>query len=159
MKIEEEIKQKSFRNEYQKAAINVLFTGNWLENKYKHFFKEKKFQITLQQYNVLKILKGQYPDSASINLIKKNMLDKMSDVSRIVERLRKSGLVRRELCPDDRRSVDVTITQVGLDLINEVDRQNDELDAVLNNLSEEEVKILNQLLDKVREDDIQDQED
>ena len=150
MKIEKEITQRDFKNEYQKAAVNVLFTGNWLENKYKHFFKEKQFKVTLQQYNVLKILKNQYPNSASINLIKKSMLDKMSDVSRIVERLRKNGLVKRELCPDDRRSVDVTITEIGLELINDIDRQNDELDQVLGNLSEDEVKLLNSLLDKAR---------
>jgi len=82
--------------------------------------------------------------------IRERMLDKMSDTSRIVDRLLKKELVKKVVCVSDKRLVDVTITQKGLDLLTELDKFNDELDNVLNSISEEEVCTLNQLLDKIR---------
>lgn len=150
MKIEETIQSK-FRNERHKAIVNLLFTGSWLENKLKRFFKT--YKITTQQYNILRILRGQHPNSASINLIKERMLDQMSDVSRIVERLRSNGYVNRELCPSDRRSVDVTLTDKGLSLLSELDEYNNQMDRLMGDLEDSEVKLLNQLLDKMRDMD------
>src|SRR5215213_3289878 len=115
MSLENDIQQKSFRSEYQKAIINILHTQNYLVGIMTDVFKQ--FDITRQQYNVLRILRGQFPEPASINLIKERMLEKMSDSSRIVERLRLKGLIQRAGGKTDKRSVEVTITQDGLDLL------------------------------------------
>jgi len=148
MKLEEEIKQSKFRNEYHKLAVNIFFTYSWLLNLQTQLFK--KFKITSNQYNILRILRGQYPNPATINLLKDRMIDKMSDASRLVERLRKKGLVKRELCENDRRRVDVIITDKGLKLLSDIDKLNDEYDSFFKNLSVTESKTLNDLLDKLR---------
>lgn len=148
MKLEEEIKQSKFRNEYHKLAVNIFYTYSWLLNLQTQLFK--KFKITSNQYNILRILRGQYPNPATINLLKDRMIDKMSDASRLVERLRKKGLVKRELCENDRRRVDVIITDKGLKLLSDIDKLNDEYDSFFKNLSLTESKTLNDLLDKLR---------
>jgi DNA-binding MarR family transcriptional regulator len=148
MKLEDEILQKQFRNEYHKATVNVIFSYNWLVNYQVKLFKP--YGITLQQYNILRILRGQYPKPATIKLIKERMLDKMSDASRLVEKLRLKGLVERNICSNDRRNVDVCITEKGLELLSQLDKHDDEIDAKLSTLSEEEIKHLNNLLDKLR---------
>lgn len=148
MKLEEEISQKKFRNEYHKAAVNIIYTFNWLTAF--HQDSLKKHGITMQQYNILRILRGQHPRPATVKLIRERMLDKMSDASRLVEKLRVKGLVERTLCPTDRRQVDVSITQKGLDLLEHTDKENDKFDQFMSNLSESETKTLNELLDKLR---------
>ncbi len=148
MKIEEEIRQKNFRNEYQKVAINLIYSANWLLHRHKEFFA--RFDITQQQYNVLRILRGQYPDAISTSEIKLRMLDKNSDASRIVERLAIKSLVNKRVCKTDKRLVDVTITPAGLDLLKEIDDFITDLDNIVANLSPEEAGILNNLLDKIR---------
>ncbi|MBI5807261.1 MAG: MarR family transcriptional regulator [Ignavibacteriales bacterium] len=148
MKLEEEIKQSKFRNEYHKLAVNIFYTYSWLLNLQTQLFK--KFKITSNQYNILRILRGQHPNPATINLLKDRMIDKMSDASRLVERLRKKGLVKRELCKNDRRRVDVVITDKGLKLLSDIDKLNDEYDSFFKNLSVTESKTLNDLLDKLR---------
>jgi DNA-binding MarR family transcriptional regulator len=148
MKLEDEILQKHFRNEYHKATVNVIYSYNWLVDFQVNLFKP--YGITMQQYNILRILRGQYPKPATIKLIKERMLDKMSDASRIVEKLRIKGLVDRNICSGDRRNVDVCITDKGLELLSRVDKHDNEVDAKLSVLSEDEVKQLNELLDKLR---------
>lgn len=148
MKLEEEIKQKKFRNEYHKLAVNILYTHGWLVNH--HAEHLKKSGITGAQYNILRILRGQYPNPASVNLLKERMLDKMSDASRLVERLLQKNLVDRRICPDDRRRVEVIITERGLNLLKELDQKEDEFDKLFKNLDEAEVKAVNDLLDKMR---------
>jgi DNA-binding MarR family transcriptional regulator len=149
MKIEEEIQQSKFRNEFQKLAINILFTANWLDNKHREFLKE--YDITVQQFNVLRILRGQHPKPVSVSDIRQRMIDKMSDVSRIVERLRLQGLLNRAECEQDRRLVDVTISDKGLDLLALIDQRMDDMELVLHQVSESEAQSLNELLDKIRE--------
>ena len=105
--------------------------------------------ITPQQYNILRILRGAKEPLSTLQ-IRQRMLDKMSDTSRIVDRLLKKELVKKVVCASDKRLVDVTITQKGLDLLTELDKFNDELDNVLCSISVEEVSTLNQLLDKIR---------
>lgn len=147
--IEEEIKQPRFANEYQKLGINLIFTHNWLTAKQSDFFKNR--DITMQQFNVLRILRGQHPQPASVNLVKERMLDRMSDVSRIVERLRQAEYVCRNTCEHDRRSVDISITEKGLALLAQMDTQEDaSFHRVFHALSEEEAQQLNYLLDKIR---------
>jgi DNA-binding MarR family transcriptional regulator len=148
MKLESEIKQPKFRNEYHKLAVNVLYTYGWLMNSQSKLFT--KHGITGNQFNILRILRGQYPNPATINLLKERMLDKMSDASRLVERLRLKGLVKRDLSAQDRRRVDVIITEKGLKLLLEIDKLNEKQDSLLENLTSSEAKKLNELLDKLR---------
>jgi DNA-binding MarR family transcriptional regulator len=148
MRLEEEIKQKKFRNEFHKLTVNLHYTNNWLLNIHKSIFE--RFGITPNQFNILRILRGQHPGSASVNLLKERMLDKTSDASRLVERLRLKGLVERNRCPNDRRRANVIITEKGLDLLKEIDKCDDDFDRALSNLSENEAKLLNDLLDKMR---------
>jgi DNA-binding MarR family transcriptional regulator len=108
------------------------------------------FGITANQFNILRILRGQYPKPATIYLLKERMMDKMCDASRLVERLRIKGFVNRELSLDDRRRVDVIITGEGLNLLSEIDKLNSKYDAFFENLSDDEAKLLNNLLDKMR---------
>lgn len=148
MELEKEILQQEFRNKYHKAAVNIIYTYNWLvEN---HVKMLKPYGITIQQFNILRILRGQYPNTANLKLIKKRMLDKMSDVSRLVEKLRAKGLVDRTICSSDRRHVDVIITPKGLNLLSETDKLNEKLDNFLSRLNESEITILNNYLDKLR---------
>ena len=148
MKLEEEIKQKKFRNEYHKLAVNILYTHGWLLNNQTKLLK--KHDVTSAQFNVLRILRGQYPNPASVNLLKERMLDKMSDASRLVERLKQKDLVDRKICPDDRRRVEVVITDKGLNLLKDIDSHDDEADQIFDKLSSEEAKTINELLDKMR---------
>jgi len=136
------------RNEHQKALNNIFYTYYFLVDKINDQFK--KYDITRQQFNVLCILKLIQPESASVNLIKARMLDKMSDVSRIVERLRLKGLVLRQSAEKDKRSVEVIITQKGLDLIHSIDPELDLLGKLVGNLTPEETSLLNNVLDKIR---------
>jgi DNA-binding MarR family transcriptional regulator len=150
MSIEKEIQQSKFRNEYQKAIVNLIFTYNWVMEKNKQFFE--RADITMQQYNILRILRGAGKPLSTLQ-IRQRMLDKMSDTSRIVDRLIKKGLVQKVVCETDRRLVDVSITEKGAELLANLDQYNDELDAILGNLTEEETKMLNNLLDKIRSAD------
>ena len=148
MKIEDEIQQKQFKNEYHKAIVNLMFTYNWLIQHQVDILKP--YGITIQQYNILRILRGQYPNPSNIKLMKERMLDKMSDCSRIVEKLRQKELVERHLCEKDRRNVDVLITKKGLSVLKKIDKITEELDIKLIALNEKELKSLNKLLDKLR---------
>jgi len=147
MSLENDIQQTKFRNEYQKTVINLIYTFNWLTEKNKQFFE--KADITSQQFNILRILRGAGAPLSTLQ-IRQRMLDKMSDTSRIVDRLVKKELVKKVVCKTDRRLVDVTISEKGLSLLKDLDGYNDELDGIVGNISEEEAKTLNQLLDKMR---------
>lgn len=150
MKLEEAIQQKKpFSNLRQRMAVNLIYTSNWLISRQKIFFKG--FDITLQQYNVLRILRGRHPEPISTSDIRGRMLDRMSDVSRIVDRLVKKDFVIRTTCKEDKRLVDVVITDAGLALLDSVDEQWEEIDSLTSTLSEEEVQLVNDLLDKFRD--------
>ena len=148
MKLEEEISQKAFRNNKHKAIVNIIFSYNWLLTN--HFKLLKPYDLTIQQFNILRILRGQYPNPATVKLLKERMLDKMSDASRLVEKLRSKGLVDRKISDKSRRNVDVLITQKGLDLLAEIDKKNSEFDQLIENLDTRETEQLNNLLDKLR---------
>lgn len=149
MKIEEAIQQKTpFKNIWQKTIVNLIYTHNHINSLHKDLFKP--YGITPQQYNVLRILRGQYPKPISTSLIRERMLDKMSDVSRIVDRLVKKDLVVRSTCKSDKRLVDVIISKSGLETLKEIDSKIDILNEVMGGLSEEEATTLNELLDKIR---------
>ncbi len=148
MRLEEEIKQKKFKSEHHKVMINLIYTTNWLMSKHSPLMKQ--YGLTVQQYNILRILRGQYPKPCTVNLLKERMLDKMSDASRLVDRLLEKGLLERNTCENDRRRVDITITQKGLDLLVNIDRDEDSFYNHMQNISFEEAKLLNDLLDRLR---------
>lgn len=145
--LEKLITQKTFENENQRGLISLIFVGNWITSRHQQFFKQ--YGITMQQFNILRILRGQHPQAASINILKERMLDKMSDVSRLVERLRKADLVERKNSEMDRRAVDVRINDKGLELLKTIDAAIVHLDSTLQSLNEKEVIQLNKLLDKM----------
>ena len=147
MKIEEAIKQQKFKSGHQKAVINLIYTTSWLLGRQQDFFKP--FKITSQQFNILRILKGQHPASISGTEIKSRMLDKNSDVSRLLDRLVSKDLISKRTCPNDKRATDVSITPAGLELLKTLDKYQSQIDKVLS-LTEEEAIQLSHLLDKSR---------
>lgn len=148
MGIEKDIQQPVFRNDYQKAMVNIIFSANWLTEKIKILIDTE--DITLQQYNILRILRGSRQPISTLQ-IRERMLDKMSDTSRIVERMLKKGLVEKRICSADKRLVDVILSKRGLGLLEKLDRKNAALDGILQSLTPEEAMALNGLLDKMRE--------
>ncbi len=151
MSIEEDISQPKFRNEFQKGVINLIYTYNWMNEKMKTLFYREK--ITAQQFNILRILRGAGKPLSTLQ-IRQRMLDKMSDTSRIVDRLILKGLVKKTVCPEDKRLVDVSITDKGMNLLEKMDKYENDMDAVFGNLSIAEAKTLNNLLDKIRSTDV-----
>ncbi len=151
MSIEEDISQPKFRNEFQKGVINLIYTYNWMNEKMKALFDKEK--ITAQQFNILRILRGAGKPLSTLQ-IRQRMLDKMSDTSRIVDRLIVKGLVSKTVCPDDKRLVDVSISDKGMKLLEKMDKYENDMDAVFGNLSNAEAKTLNNLLDKIRSTDV-----
>lgn len=149
MSLEKDIHQREFRSEYHKTILNILFTHNHLVSKMTDVFKT--FDITRQQYNVLRILRGQFPHHCSVNLIRDRMLDKMSDASRLVSRLKAKGLILRQHGKDDKRSVEITISPAGLELLKRMEGPVTELDNITGTLTLQEARELNRLLDKLRE--------
>lgn len=148
MRLEDEIQQKKFKSEFHKLAINITYSFSWIS-----YFMNSKFKnedITTQQYNVLRILRGQHPKPCNLKLIKERMLDRMSDASRIVDKLKAKGLLERHECPKDRRNVDLLINQKGLDLLKSLDHLDEGWEDTFKNLSAAEAKQLNDLLDKAR---------
>ncbi len=148
MKIQDEIKS-NFNNEYQKARVNIHFTHNYLSEQLIEIIKP--FRLSPTQFNVLRILRGQHPTTSSIGLLKERMLDKNSDISRVVDRMLIKKLVVRKECKLDRRQKDIQITQLGLDYLAKIDEHEKEIDQKMMHLSLEEVTQLNHLLDKIRD--------
>jgi len=150
MGIEKDISQSKFRSEYQKATINLIYTFNWMSERLKAMLDQ--YDITPQQFNILRILRGAGKPISTLQ-IRQRMLDKMSDTSRIVDRLLKKGLVQKVVCEGDRRLVDVSISASGLALLERIDVHQDDMDSVFKNLDEEQAITLNKLLDKIRSTD------
>ena len=147
MGIEQDIQQASFRNEFQKMGINLLFTANWLNEQIGKILSEEG--VTQQQYNILRILRGSASPLSTLK-IRERMLDKMSDTSRIVDRLIAKELVVKNTCEKDKRLVDITLSPKGLDLVDQLDQFNDRIDALLKGINASEAATMNQILDKIR---------
>ncbi len=147
MSLEDDIQQPIFRNEYQKGFINIIYSSNWASEKMNGLFSTK--DITSQQFNILRILRGAKGPLSTLQ-IRQRMLDKMSDTSRIVDRLIKKGLVIKNVCKADRRLVDISICENGLTLLENMDAEIIALEDSFTKLNEEELKQLNFLLDKLR---------
>lgn len=148
MGIDKDIQQAKFRNVHQKAAINLIYTLGWMRERTKCVFEAE--DITPQQFNILRILRGSFPNPLSTLQIRERMLEKMSDTSRIVDRLIAKGLVKKITCKKDRRLVDVIIADKGKKMLERLDTRQDEIDGVLGSLSEEDAVMLSNLLDKIR---------
>ena len=149
MILENEIGISSFRNEWQKASMSILYTYGFLSNGYENFFR--KHGLTTQQYNALRILRDQYPKPVSTSFLREKMLDKMSDASRLVSRLGVKGLVKVSQNASDKRLVNILISEDGRRIINEIDVNLHQLDALVQGITEEEAENLVELLYKVRE--------
>lgn len=150
-RIEDEIQQTTWRNDMSKTGINLIYTGIWLKSLHSDFFK--KFGLTHPQHNILRILRGQQQAPIGVNQIKKRMVDKESNVSRITEKLLSKKLIR--CCPSgtDGRAVDLFITTQGLDLLALIDQEVHQINDLLKHLTPSELIMLNLLLDKIRNTD------
>lgn len=149
MSLEKEVKQSKFASEHQKALLNILFTASWLGAKNKAYFK--KFNISPEQFNVLRILRGSNPNPMRLADIADRMIEKNSNCTRLVEKLKQKELVDRELCKTNRRQVDISITAKGLNLLSRIDSDYDQLVAFQKSISANEAKELNRILDKLRD--------
>ncbi|WP_111670658.1 MarR family winged helix-turn-helix transcriptional regulator [Algoriphagus litoralis] len=147
-KIEEAIQQKEFKDPYNKLVVNLLYTHSYMVTTQNCLFKPH--DLSPEQYNVLRILRGQNGAPTTVSSIQDRMLNKMSNASRLVDKLKMKELVKREECPSDRRQVDVVITQKGLDLLAQLELLVEENNKNALHLSIEEVNQLNDLLDKLR---------
>ena len=149
MKIEDAIKQKKFQNEYQKANINLFYTYAWLQLQIVQTLKP--YNISPQQFNILRILRGRHPKPASIRELTDRMLDKASNASRLVDKLLAKELVTKTTCKQDNRRMEVLITENGLDLLKRASTDVENwINDVFSSLSEEEAQQFNFLLDKIR---------
>lgn len=149
MKIEKEIHQKRFRSPLQKAMVNALFTAAWINQRNAQALKP--MGISIQQFNVLRILRGMHPEPATVKILTERMIDKMSNASRLVEKLKSKGLVERKPCTEDRRQVNVHITRAGLELLQEASTAIETGEQEMaQRLSEEEALLLSDLMDKMR---------
>ena len=148
MSLENDLQQEKFANEFNKAAVNILFTSSWLYNI--NAARLKAFDITPEQYNVLRILRGTHPQPMMLADITSRMIDKSSNATRLVEKLRQKGFLKREICEDNRRQVDISITDKGISILKKVDSEESEWLATLKNISKSEAQELNRILDKLR---------
>ena len=148
MSIEEAIKQDSFKSVYHKLVVNLTYSGNWIVHRQLEFLRT--YDLTPQQYNVLRILRGHHPEPIKVGDIAERMLDQTSNASRLVDKLLAKKLLVRKASQTDRRAVDVLITDKGLDLLARIDPLLDEWEEELHTIDPQEAETLNNLLDKLR---------
>jgi DNA-binding MarR family transcriptional regulator len=148
MTLEEQLKQKEFKTKRQRAYLNVVYTASVLNLEQTRLFKP--FGLSLQQYNVLRILRGQNGTPVSIGLIQERMLDIQSNASRLIDKLEDKKLVIRKVCPNDKRQMEITITHEGLKVLLELDTVIASNESNIQ-LTDGEADMLNDLLNKLRE--------
>ena len=147
MILEKAIQQTKFKNANHKVILNLVYTAGLVQAEQARFFKQ--YDLSPQQYNVLRILRGQHPNPVCVGLVQERMLDQMSNASRLIEKLKLKNLLTRKECKEDRRQVDVAITKDGLDLLSEIDKEFNKFEAYINCLDIQEANQLNALLDKL----------
>jgi DNA-binding MarR family transcriptional regulator len=148
MRLEDAIKQKNFDNEYIKLALNVMYTGNWL-----HLYQTRRLKtygLSHQQFNVLRILRGQYPQAASVGVVLSRMLEPSSNITRLVDKLEQKKLVSRYENKDNRRMQDLKITDEGLTLLDKIGTEIDDLHNLFGKVTEEEARLVSDVLDRIR---------
>ena len=148
MILEEAIRQRKFSSDFEKAVINIFYTASWLEGK--NIQRLKPFGISPQQFNVLRILRGSDPSPLRLTDITERMIDKNSNATRLVEKLRQKSFLKREVCKTNRRQVDIRITPKGMDLLKQIDEQNEEWLKSVRTIQKSEAMELNRILDKMR---------
>lgn len=149
MKIEEIIKSNVALKDAKKVILNIMYTQNVINDKFNEILKP--YDLSGEQYNVLRILRGQKGNPANMCIIQERMLAKNSNTTRLIDKLLLKDLVTREVCPDNRRKIEVLITQKGLDVLTELDPKVDHHEQFFaNNLTEDELQDLNNLLEKYR---------
>jgi DNA-binding MarR family transcriptional regulator len=148
MALEQDIKQEKFNNEHEKAVINIMYTSGWVYNLNSARFKP--YGITPEQYNVLRILRGSAPRPMMLADITSRMIDKSSNATRLVEKLRQKGLLKREICENNRRQVDIFITEKGLNVLKKIDQEAEHYLSALKTITKAEAQELNRILDKLR---------
>ncbi len=148
MKLEDEIKQGKFNSPQQKVLVNIIFTANWVNARLSDIIKSH--QITLQQYNVLRILRGKYPKSANPGEIKAVMLDKNPDLTRLCDRMCTQGLISRSIDEVNRRKMNICITDKGLKVLEQIDPEIQKIENSMVHLQASESGQLSDLLDKMR---------
>lgn len=148
MGISEDLKQRTFASETSKSVVNIIFTGNWMMQQMHDLLKP--FGLTPQQYNVLRILRGQQNNPMTVLAITERMMDKMSNASRLVDKLLDKKLVLRRECPKDRRAVDVIILPAGMTLLAEIDLVQKQWEMTFGGIGEDKMDQLNILLDEFR---------
>ena len=148
MQLQKEVQTSKFESNHQQALVNIIYTYSWSCQKIKEVLAP--YGITQQQYNVLRILRGQYPSPSTIGLIKNRILDKMSDTSRIVDRLIQKGYLEKTVNNRDKRAVDIIISEKALALLKKMDKEVNFSSLVTENINAEEAAQLNLLLDKLR---------
>ena len=146
--LERLIKQSvPFKSDYVKAELGLIYVSSLINNEAFHYYK--RYQLSLQQYNILRILRGQFPRAINISSIKERMLDRMSDVSRIAERLSKMGLIIKQPNMIDKRNADITISEKGLELLRLIDEDGNNNQSLIHKLPQDDIWQLNELLDKI----------
>lgn len=148
MKLEDEIRQARFTSSKQKATLNIIFTAAWINTRIRDLLKP--YDLTPQQYNVLRILKGRHPNSANPGEIKEVMLDKNPDLTRLCDRLSKSGLISRTIDRSNRRKMNIRISEKGMNMLETLQPIMQSVDNSLLTLSDKESEALSDLLDKLR---------
>lgn len=148
MSLEQDIRQEKFESEFHKVAVNLLYTSSWLYHQ--NALRLKPMGITPEQYNVLRILRGSHPKALMLAEITCRMIDKSSNATRLVEKLRQKGLVRRDICKSNRRQVDIIVTTKGLELLSSIDKLSGDWQSTLKTITKAEAAELNRVLDKLR---------
>jgi len=148
MSIEKDLQQnKPFKDDYERGMVNLLFTSRFIESKLKQFYKSHG--ITMKQYNILRILRGAGKPMSTQN-IGQRMIDRMSDISRIVDRMLDKNMVLKTVNTEDKRLVDISITKNGIKLLKTIEKHENNQIMGLENLDKTEANTLNKLLDKIR---------
>jgi DNA-binding MarR family transcriptional regulator len=148
MSLEQDIQQSKFQNEHEKVVVNLLYTSSWLHTL--NAARLKKHDITPEQFNVLRILRGSHPKPLMLAEITARMIDKSSNATRLVEKLRQKGFVKREICENNRRQVDISITDKGMGVLKNCDHEEADWLAKIKTISKQEAAELNRILDKLR---------
>lgn len=148
MKLEEALQMKPFPNDIMKAHLNIMYTASWLKNQL--LGRLRPYQLSHEQFNVLRILRGQYPEFINQKGILCRMIDKNSNITRIISKLKERELVEVERSETDKRAYEIRIHQNGLDLLLKIDEERALLEPNLSELTDQEAVLLNALLDKMR---------
>jgi DNA-binding MarR family transcriptional regulator len=148
MKIEDEIKQVQFIDNRHKMVVNIMFTARFIEGKLERLFK--KYGITSQQYNVLRILKGQFPEPICAGDVLSRMLDRSSNITRLMEKLLSKNLVTRKVKDDNRRMHEIVITQEGIELLDKIFPEFNQIMSEHIDISEQNAGLVSDLLDQFR---------